>query len=210
VTDANGYYKFCGLTPGKQVKISFVLPSGYSFSPKDQGMDNTKDSDADPLTGKTDCITVGNTNDLTWDAGLIKKTTTTCPGTGTPGYWKNHPEAWPVSSITIGGKTYSKTMALYWMKRSDGDKSITLFRALVAAKLNVLIGNDSGCIKDTIAAADAWFSKYMLGSNIQADSYAWKVGEPLYLYLDKYNNGGLCCPSRDYTGDPHWDCPVRY
>jgi len=26
----------------------------------------------------------------------------------TPGYWRNHPEMWPVEYITIGGITYSK------------------------------------------------------------------------------------------------------
>ena len=27
------------------------------------------------------------------------------PGTGTPGYWMNHPDAWPVEGIVIGGVT---------------------------------------------------------------------------------------------------------
>ena len=34
------------------------------------------------------------------------------PGTGTPGYWKNHPDAWPVAVITIGGETYTKGDAI--------------------------------------------------------------------------------------------------
>ncbi|MFT3894745.1 MAG: hypothetical protein QM730_24205 [Anaerolineales bacterium] len=37
------------------------------------------------------------------------------PGTGTPGYWKNHPEAWPVSSITIGEQTFTKDQAIALM-----------------------------------------------------------------------------------------------
>ena len=40
----------------------------------------------------------------------------------------------------------------------DGDRTFTLFRALVSAKLNVLIGNDSSCIASTIAAADSWMA----------------------------------------------------
>lgn len=132
---------------------------------------------------------------------------TQCPGTGTPGYWKNHPEAWPVDTITIGCATYSKSKAIWWMNQSDGDKTITLFRALVAAKLNILIGNDSSCIQSTIDAADTWLCKYKLGSGISGSSKAWKSGEPLYLALDKYNNGLMCCPARDYTGDSHFDCP---
>jgi hypothetical protein len=120
------------------------------------------------------------------------------PGTGTPGYWKNHPEAWPVDEITIGGLIYSKDQAIPLMKEDKHDKTTTMFRSLVAAKLNVLIGNDSSCIAETIAAADEWMVTYgPVGSDVKANSAAWKEGEPLYLMLDDYNNGLLCAPSRD-------------
>ena len=84
----------------------------------------------------------------------------TAPGTGTPGYWKNHPEAWPVEEITIGGVIYTKEEAIGFMEMPDGDKTYTIFRALVSAKLNVLIGNDDSCIADTISAADVWMETY--------------------------------------------------
>ena len=35
------------------------------------------------------------------------------------------------------------------------------------------------------------------GSAVAGSSAAWKVGEPLYLMLDAYNNGLLCAPHRD-------------
>jgi hypothetical protein len=118
-------------------------------------------------------------------------------GTGTPGYWKNHPEAWP-GSITIGGLTYTRDQAIAMMSLPDGDKSITLFRALVAAKLNVWAGANSACVSATISAADAWMAKYgPVGSKVKASSQAWKLGEPLYQTLDSYNNGYLCAPHRD-------------
>jgi hypothetical protein len=118
------------------------------------------------------------------------------PGTGTPGYWKNHPEAWPVSSIMIGGFTYSKEDAISHMSTAGkGDKYGTMFNALVAAKLNVLIGNNSSCIASTIAAADAWMAQYL--PVVRGNSYAWSLGEPLYRMLDRYNNGGLCAPRRE-------------
>lgn len=118
------------------------------------------------------------------------------PGTGTPGYWKNHPEAWPVSSIMIGGITYSKEEAIAHMSTAaKGDKYGTMFNALVAAKLNVLIGNNSSCIATTIAAADAWMAQYQ--PVVSGDSYAWSLGEPLYWKLDQYNNGLLCAPHRE-------------
>jgi hypothetical protein len=119
------------------------------------------------------------------------------PGTGTPGYWKNHPEAWPVDSITIGEDTYTKAQAIKLMGKSDGDKTYTMFRAYVSAYLNVLIGNESSCIDDTLADAYNWLDKHEPGSGVTGSSKAWKVGEPLYLTLDAYNNGLLCAPHRN-------------
>jgi len=121
------------------------------------------------------------------------------PGTGTPGYWKNHPDAWPVEAITIGGVTYSKADAIGWLKTNNKhDKTITMFRALVAAKLNVLIGNEDSCITGTIAAADAWMAADgPVGSKVRANSDAWQTGEWMYEALDAYNNGELCAPARD-------------
>jgi len=34
------------------------------------------------------------------------------PGTGTPGYWINYPDAWPVEQIEIGGISYTKEQAI--------------------------------------------------------------------------------------------------
>ncbi len=122
------------------------------------------------------------------------------PGTGTPGYWKNHPEAWP-GDVIIGGVPYTVENAIYWMNQSEkNDKTFTMFRALVAAYLNVAVGNESGCIDDTIAEAQAWMATYgPVGSEVKAGgkNSPWRVGEPLYVMLDDYNNGLLCADSRD-------------
>lgn len=122
------------------------------------------------------------------------------PGTGTPGYWKNHPEAWPVDTIEIGGVTCTIDEAIgFMLAKKNNDKTHTMFGALVAAVLNVIIGNASGCIDDTIAAAHDWMAEWgPVGSGVEANSSAWQdVGEPLYLALDDYNNGLLCAPARD-------------
>jgi hypothetical protein len=121
----------------------------------------------------------------------------TNPGTGTPGYWKNHPEAWPVQTITIGEDTWTKSQAITLISMPDGDKSYTLFRAYVAAYLNVQIGNDPSCIAGTLSAAYNWLNTYEPGSGVKASSDAWMMGEPLYYILDQYNNGYLCAPHRD-------------
>ena len=123
------------------------------------------------------------------------------PGVGTPGYWKNHPEAWPVEEITIGGITYTKAEAIEIMKMpGEKDKSITLFRAVVAATLNVEIGNCDWCIPNELDFAnDYWFFHFPVGSGVRGNSDAWHyfAGEATYLKLDAYNNGLDCAVPRD-------------
>jgi len=71
LTDSSGYYLFDDLEPGNYYVI-FIKPSGYEFTLQDQGGDDSKDSDADPSTGKTICTTLDpDETDLTWDAGLL-------------------------------------------------------------------------------------------------------------------------------------------
>jgi hypothetical protein len=191
-TDANGLYLFSGLVPGRY-NVQVVAPTGTTFSPQDQGGDDLKDSDAD-ATGMMVCtVLTSGENDLSWDAGLIEPRE--APGTGTPGYWVNHPEAWPVDSITVGGIVYTKAQAIAMMKAPvAGDKRLTMFPALVCAMLNVMIGNDDSCIADTIDAANGWWATYS-GKPVKASSYAWQGGggNALYTLLDAYNNGLLPC-----------------
>ncbi len=131
-----------------------------------------------------------------------------CPGTGTPGYWKNHPDAWPVDCITVGGEEFCKEDAKRFMKEKKKDKTSTLLRALIAAQLNILIGTESGCVDATMEAAYAWLNEFPYGSKVKASSDAWKIGEPLYLTLDAYNNGDSgCALSRDLCEEPPPDDP---
>jgi hypothetical protein len=120
----------------------------------------------------------------------------TQPGTGTPGFWKNHPDAWPVSSITIGGHTYSEAQAISWLGKVGKDKTTTMFASLVSAELSIMEGNVGSCVSDTITAADAWMAQYPVGSNVAGGSAAWQIGQPLQNTLDEYDNGLLCAPHR--------------
>jgi hypothetical protein len=76
-TDNDGLYHFTNLEPGSycvKFDISSVA-SVYNFSPKDVGND-AKDSDADS-NGKTTSVTLAaGDNNLTLDAGLVKKSLT--------------------------------------------------------------------------------------------------------------------------------------
>jgi LPXTG-site transpeptidase (sortase) family protein len=70
-TDASGLYHFTNLAPGTY-RVSFVPPSGYAFSPADQGANDAVDSDADTSTGITTAsyTLASGDNNLTVDAGL--------------------------------------------------------------------------------------------------------------------------------------------
>ncbi|MDW7733005.1 MAG: SdrD B-like domain-containing protein [Methanolobus sp.] len=72
-TDSNGIYKF-SVYNNRNYVVKFILPSGYTFSPQDQGTDDKLDSDADISTGKTAVVKIRNYKDnCTIDAGMYKK-----------------------------------------------------------------------------------------------------------------------------------------
>ena len=120
------------------------------------------------------------------------------PGTATIGYWKTHAAAWPVTAITIGGVVYSRDQAIAILNTpSRGDKSIDLFDQLLAAKLNVIVGNNASCIAATVASADAWAAIHPPGSHVSGSSAAWTMASPWHTQLDNYNNGLLCAPHRN-------------
>ncbi|WP_232559802.1 SdrD B-like domain-containing protein [Spirosoma oryzicola] len=77
-TNANGIYAFSELTPSVPYSISFVAPAGYQFtgSSSIDGVDDTKNSDVNPVTGQTRSVTlaVGEVNN-NLDAGLYSS----CP-----------------------------------------------------------------------------------------------------------------------------------
>jgi hypothetical protein len=198
-TNSEGVYYFA--VPPGTYQIEVQIPPGTQPSPSNIGSDDTVDSDGvsdgqgnsvaivviSPLTGE----------DTSTDFGFYLPSVAQ-PGTGTPGYWKNHPEAWPVDPIIVGGVTYTKAQAIVWLDSVGKDKTTTMFSSLVSAKLNVLAGNDKSCVESTIVAADAWMKTYgPVGKGVSAASLAWKLGEPLHRLMDNYNNGMLCAPHRD-------------
>jgi len=76
------------------------------------------------------------------------------------GFWLNNPDAWPVSSLTLGTVTYTQAQLLAILSTPTGtgnkaDASLILAAQLIAAKLSIANGSDSCPIQSTIAAADA-------------------------------------------------------
>jgi hypothetical protein len=202
-TDSNGFYQFALSMLGfiSSCDVSVQIPNNAQPSPPNVGDDDTVDSDGvrdEDQGGANSVGTPVEQPDGTFGSDFgFSFTPVAQPGTGTPGYWKNHPEAWPVAVITIGGVDYTKDQALEWLNRVGKDKTSTMFSSLVSAKLNLIVGNDSSCVASTIASADTWMVGSPLGSGVHASSLAWKLGEPLHRLMDNYNNGMLCAPHRD-------------
>ena len=103
-----------------------------------------------------------------------------CCDVHSPGYWKNHPDEWPVETITIGGQSFTQSEAIEIMKLPvKGDKRLTLFKALVSANLNVMHNGGADCclepcpdcggchdsifVSEIIAYADEWFGVNHIG-----------------------------------------------
>lgn len=74
ITGANGMYAFTDLAAG-DYKVTFSdLPAGFEFTTQNAGNDDGADSDADPINGMTQVVTLnpGDAN-LTLDAGIVEK-----------------------------------------------------------------------------------------------------------------------------------------
>ncbi|MBI5040569.1 MAG: hypothetical protein HZB57_05030 [Gammaproteobacteria bacterium] len=196
-----GYYQFPNLCLGQYTVSADANPLGMNLVPTIIGNAPGIADDSNEPAGTLVTLATNDASDQTIDFGYV--TPKLDVGTGTPGYWKNHSEAWPVESITIGGVTYPKATAISLMSLAEGnakkaDKTITMFKALVAAKLNVALGTEASCINQTIENADDWMATYgPVRSQVLASSQAWVMGSPLHAQLDDYNNGRLCAPHRD-------------
>lgn len=68
-----GNYLFDNLQPGSYI-VCFSLPTGFVFSPPNQGSDDAIDSDADMVTGCASTVTLQpNESNLTIDAGIYQQ-----------------------------------------------------------------------------------------------------------------------------------------
>jgi len=116
----------------------------------------------------------------------------------TQGYWKTHPDAWPVTSLTLGTVVYNQSQLLSILNTPvKGDASIILAYQLIAAKLNIANGSDPTPIAATIATADGLLDGCMLPCNVKPSSPLGMQMTAAAAILDQYNNGLLtpdCTP----------------
>lgn len=116
------------------------------------------------------------------------------------GYWKNHPEDWPVDEIEAGDITYSKEDALQILNEADSKDATKMLAAqLIAAKLNRISGasptfpheDTTLDIDHLIEEADAFLSRHPLGSDPREEQR--ETALHLKEMLDKYNNTEFEC-----------------
>ncbi len=123
---------------------------------------------------------------LAWRQFETDPTFLVCASGG--GYWKTHPEEWPLAEFVMGGVLYTKAEALdilNWSK--GGDATYILAKQLIPAKLNAADYLLVGELQDLIDAADAWLVANPLGSKptgaVKAEGLALKDE------LESFNNG---------------------
>jgi hypothetical protein len=121
------------------------------------------------------------------------------PDTGctfTQGYWKNHPNAWPVVELTLGTVTYSKDQLLSILHQPvRGNGLVALARQLIAAKLNEANGAmvPQG-IAEAINASDELIDNLIVPPIGDGHLHP-SLTSDLVEILDLYNNG-------EYPGGP--------
>jgi len=131
--------------------------------------------------------------------------------TYTRGYWAQHPDAWPVDSLTLGNVSYTKAELLSILGQpTAGNGLIQLASQLIAAKLNTLKSVDpasGGQLFNSLAAADALIGGLVVppvGSGFIAPADATALIGQLTLF----NQGGPVSPGNgDYDGDTVIDGP---
>jgi len=119
--------------------------------------------------------------------------TAACSGgancTFTQGYWKNHPDVWPVTALTLGTVPYDQgDLLAVFGAPAMGNGLISLAHQLIAAKLNIANGADGSALGTAIADADALIGSLVVppvGSGYLAPA----TTSALTATLDNFNQG---------------------
>jgi hypothetical protein len=128
--------------------------------------------------------------------------TNTCGSGGLPagnscplthGFWKNHPSAWPLTTLILGGRAYTEAQLLTILATPPrGDASVILAYQLIAAKLNIANASDPTPINLALAAADTELSVVgPLPAGVSTDTALGQAMTATAATLDQYNNGQL-------------------
>ncbi len=116
--------------------------------------------------------------------------------TFTQGFWKNHADVWPVSSLKLGTVTYTKAQLLDILETPvRGNGLISLAHQLIAAKLNVANGASCPAATTAISAADLLIDGLVVPP-VGSGSLDPSATSALVTTLDAFNSGTLAgCPT---------------
>jgi hypothetical protein len=117
--------------------------------------------------------------------------------------WRNHPELWPLTTMTLGAQIYSQDELLRILQTFVGairpDASISLAQQVIAARLNEANGAAPGPMLQPSMVADTLFAGFSgkLPYRILPNTAAGQQMMNLALGLSSYNAGQLapvCVP----------------
>ena len=123
-----------------------------------------------------------------------------CVGPGSctysQGYWRNHPDAWPVTSLTLGTVTYQAAELMAILDDpARGNGLVILVHQLIAAKLNVANGADPSAIQQTMTDADNMIGALVvppIGNGYLAPGQTGDLVETLTQYNEGTIGPGHC------------------
>jgi len=111
--------------------------------------------------------------------------------TYTQGYWKTHPSAWPVSSLSLGTVSYTQSQLLQILNQpAQGNGLVVLAHQLIAAKLNIANGSDPADAAQAIADADTMVGSLMVPP-VGAGYLPTGQTSGLVEMLTEYNEGTI-------------------
>ena len=116
--------------------------------------------------------------------------------TYTQGYWKNHSDAWPLQSLTLGAVSYSASQLLQILNRpAQGNGLVILAHQLIAAKLNIANGADPTAVQQTVIDADSMIGGLMvppIGNGYLSPSQTSNLTDTLTDYNEGTIGPGHC------------------
>jgi hypothetical protein len=107
------------------------------------------------------------------------------------GYWRNHPNAWPVTSLALGTVTYQAAELMAILDNpARGNGLVILVHQLIAAKLNIANGADASAVQQAVTDADNMIGALVVPP-IGNDSLTPAQTGDLTETLTEYNEGTI-------------------
>jgi hypothetical protein len=112
------------------------------------------------------------------------------------GYWRNHPNAWPVTSLILGTVTYQAAELMAILDDpARGNGLVILVHQLIASKLNIANGADPSAVQQAITDADNMIGALVvppIGNGYLPPGHTGNLTETLTEYNEGTIGPGHC------------------